>query len=119
MKITLFFHVPGCSGMFQNVSCSWFYRRAVTSVLCKLTFSKESRLSRYKHILTSANAKYRYSYLFFCKMNKGDLPLMYSCIHRFSRFFWLLLFDSGTHRRNPSYGIGSFCEYRSTDYVIQ
>ena len=22
-----FFHVPGCSGMFRNVPCSWFYRR--------------------------------------------------------------------------------------------
>ena len=25
------------------------------------------------------NAKYHYSYLFFYKMNKGDLPWMYSC----------------------------------------
>ena len=30
-------------------------------------------------ILRSANAKYHYSYLFFYKINKGDLPLMYSC----------------------------------------
>ena len=28
-------------------------------------------------ILRSANAKYNYSYLFFYKINKGDLPLMY------------------------------------------
>ena len=27
LKIILFFHVPGCSGMFRNVPCSWFYRR--------------------------------------------------------------------------------------------
>ena len=26
-KIFLFFHVPGCSGMFRDVPCSWFYRR--------------------------------------------------------------------------------------------
>ena len=40
-------------------------------------------MSRYKHplrlcvsnkILRSANAKYHHSYLFFHKMNKGDLP---------------------------------------------
>ena len=30
-------------------------------------------------ILRSANAKYHYSYLFFYKINKEDLPLMYSC----------------------------------------
>ena len=29
-------------------------------------------------ILRSANAKYHYSYLFFYKIKKGDLPLMYS-----------------------------------------
>ena len=28
----------------------------------------------------STNAKYHYSYLFFYKMNKGDLPFMYSCV---------------------------------------
>ena len=26
-KLFLFFHVPGCSGMFRNVPCSGFYRR--------------------------------------------------------------------------------------------
>ena len=31
-------------------------------------------------ILRSANAKYHYSYLFFYKINKGDLPLMHSCV---------------------------------------
>ena len=30
-------------------------------------------------ILRSENAKYHYSYYFFYKINKGDLPLMYSC----------------------------------------
>ena len=29
----LFFHVPGCSGMFQNVPCSWFYRRPLSTAL--------------------------------------------------------------------------------------
>ena len=26
-KLFLFFHVPGCSRMFRDVPCSWFYRR--------------------------------------------------------------------------------------------
>ena len=34
-------------------------------------------------ILRSANTKYHYSYLFFYKIYKGDLPLMYSCV-----FWW-------------------------------
>ena len=38
-------------------------------------------------ILRSANAKCHYSYLFFCKINKGDLPLMYSCV------FWCEFID--------------------------
>ena len=102
--------------MFRNVSCSWFYRRAVTSVLCKLTFSKRvgCRVTsnrwdfvwEIKYILSSANAKYRYSYLFFCKTNKGDLLLMYSCIHRFSPFFGCYCLTSVTffirfHKRLP------------------
>ena len=29
----LFFHVPGCSGMFQNVPCSLFYRRPLSTAL--------------------------------------------------------------------------------------
>ena len=102
--------------MFRNVSCSWFYRRAVTSVLCKLTFSKRvgCRVTsnrwdfvwEIKYILRSANAKYRYSYLFFCKTNKGDLLLMYSCIHRFSPFFGCYCLTSVTffirfHKRLP------------------
>ena len=37
-------------------------------------------------ILRSANAKYHYSYLFFYKINKGDLPLMFSCVKQ--RRFW-------------------------------
>ena len=46
-------------------------------------------LSRYKQrlglrdmrnkILRSANTKYHFSYLFFYKINKGDLPLMLAC----------------------------------------
>ena len=38
-------------------------------------------------ILRSANAKYHYSYLFFYKINKGDLPLIYSCV------FWCEFID--------------------------
>ena len=38
-------------------------------------------------ILRSANAKYHYSYLFFYKINKGDLPLMDSCV------FWCEFID--------------------------
>ena len=38
-------------------------------------------------ILRSANAKYHYSYLFFYKINKGDLHLMYSWV------FWREFID--------------------------
>ena len=31
-------------------------------------------------ILRSANAKYHYSYFFFYIINKGNLPLMHSCV---------------------------------------
>ena len=31
-KLLLFFHVPGCSGMFRNVPCSGFYRRPSSSL---------------------------------------------------------------------------------------
>ena len=31
-------------------------------------------------ILRSANARFHFSQLFFYEMNKGDLPLMYSCV---------------------------------------
>ena len=53
-------------------------------------------MSRYKQllrlcvrnkILRSANAKYHYSYLFFYKIYKGDLHLMYSCV------FWYEFID--------------------------
>ena len=33
----LFFHVPECSGMFQNVPWSWFYRLPVTGGLITAT----------------------------------------------------------------------------------
>ena len=29
--ILIFFRVPGCSGMFRNVPCSWFYQRPFIS----------------------------------------------------------------------------------------
>ena len=38
-------------------------------------------------ILRSSDAKYQYSYLFFYKINKGDLPLTYSCV------FWCEFID--------------------------
>ena len=40
-----------------------------------------------KKILRSANAEYHYCYLFFYEINKGDLPLMYSCV------FWCEFID--------------------------
>ena len=50
-------------------------------------------------ILRSANAKYHYSYLFFYKINKGDLPLMYSCV------FWCEFIDL----------VGLFSYYEESD----
>ena len=38
-------------------------------------------------ILRSSNAKYHDSYLFLYKINKGDLPVMYSCV------FWCEIID--------------------------
>ena len=38
-------------------------------------------------ILRSSDAKYHYSYLFFYKINNGDLSLMYSCV------FWCEFID--------------------------
>ena len=46
-------------------------------------------------ILRPANAKYHYSYLFFHKISKEDLPLMYSCV------FWCKFIDL----------VGFFCCY--------
>ena len=59
-------------------------------------YKQPLRLCMRNKILGSANAKYDYSYLFFCKINKGDLPLMYSSVFwcefiYLVRFFWLLL----------------------------
>ena len=55
-----------------------------------INFLSRESVSRYKQplrlyimrnkILRSANAKHHYSYLFFYKINKEDLPLMYSCV---------------------------------------
>ena len=61
-------------------------------------YKQPLRLCMRNKILRSANAKYHYSYLFFYKINKGVLPLMYSCVFRCEfidlvGFFWLLLFD--------------------------
>ena len=43
-----------------------------------LRYKQPFRLCVRNKILRSANAKYHYSYLLFYKVNKGDLPLMYS-----------------------------------------
>ena len=63
-------------------------------ILCKLTLSKErvgvelqATVEMRNKILRSANAKYHCSYLFFYKVNKGDAPLMYSCV------FWCEFID--------------------------
>ena len=50
-------------------------------------YKQPVRLCMSNKILRSANAKYHYSYLFFYKINKGDLPLMYSCV------FWCEFID--------------------------
>ena len=58
MKLLLFLHVPdvpGCSGMFRNVPCSWFYRRAVkllfislitSNIVCRFDLSRTQNLRR-------------------------------------------------------------------------
>ena len=65
------------------------------SVSC---YKRPSRLRMKNKILRSANDKFHYSYPFYNKINKGDLPLMYSCVFwcefvDLVVFFWLLLFD--------------------------
>ena len=50
-------------------------------------YKQPLRLCMRNKILRSANAKYHYSYLFFYKINKGDLPLMYCCV------FWCEIID--------------------------
>ena len=45
-----------------------------------LRYNRLLRLRMRNKILRSANTKYHYSYLFFYKIRKGDLPLMYSCV---------------------------------------
>ena len=50
-------------------------------------YKQPLRLCMRNEILRSANAKYHYSYLFFYKVNKGDLPLVYSSV------FWCQFID--------------------------
>ena len=55
------------------------FQAHVTSVLCKFTFSQESRCrvtSNRWDFVWEMNILFL---LFFCKINKGDFPLMYSC----------------------------------------
>ena len=54
------------------------------SVSC---YKRPSRLRMKNKILRSANDKFHYSYPFYNKINKGDLPLMYSCV------FWCEFVD--------------------------
>ena len=89
--------VPHCSlRTWSDAFVKWGWQASqahVTSVLCKLTFAQESRcrvtsnrwflVREIKYWGLTANAKYHYSYLFFYRINKEDLPLMYSCV------FWL------------------------------
>ena len=57
-------------------------------------------------ILRSSDAKYHYSYLFFYKINNGDLSLMYPCVF-WCEFidlvgvFCLLLFDESDRGFSP------------------
>ena len=62
-------------------------------------YQQPLRLCMRNKILRSANAKYHYSYLFFYKMNKGDLPLMCSCV-LWCEFIDLLVFF-GCHCLTP------------------
>ena len=41
---------------------------------------KQSLRLRMRSKILTANPKYHYSYLFFYRINKGDLPLIYSCV---------------------------------------
>ena len=50
-------------------------------------YRRPLRLLMRNKILRSTNTKYHYSYLFFYKINKGDLPLMHSCV------FWCEFID--------------------------
>ena len=72
---------------------SWRYE----CVMWILNFLTRDSASRYRQplrnnvvlswVLRSANAKNHYYYFFFYKINKGDLPLMYSCV------FWCEFID--------------------------
>ena len=58
-----------------------------TTINTGVALQQPLRLCMRNKIVRSANAIYHYSYLFFYKMNKGDLPLMYSCV------FWCEFID--------------------------
>ena len=59
---------------FLPNSCVADYRQSVSSYKQSLRLCMRNKTQR------SANAKYHYSFLFFYKMNKGHLLLMYSCV---------------------------------------
>ena len=40
---SMFRDVPGCSGMFRDVPCSWFYRRPVMSALTQISSGRSFR----------------------------------------------------------------------------
>ena len=67
------------------------YQAHVMSVLCKYTFSQESRCR-----VTSNRC---FNFTFFYDINKGDLPLMYSCV------FWCEFIDL----------VGLFSYYEESD----
>ena len=67
----------------------WWARVRVSgknrSIASQMTLLKWANLS--KQEFSEKNPKYHYSYLFFFTINKGDLPLMYSCA------FWCEFID--------------------------
>ena len=77
----------------MTVTCK---RLSIAYIILTLNSLLSTQASRYQQplrlcmrnkIVRSANAIYHYSYLFFYKMNKGDLPLMCSCV------FWCEFID--------------------------
>ena len=72
----------------------------------RLVASLPLRLCMRNKILRSANAKYNYSYLFFYKVNKGHLPLMYSFV------VWCEFIDFGVF-------FGCYCLTSVTLFIIR
>ena len=108
VKITVFDWLnSSCANLLTSCTYKMFIfpqvsQAHVTSMLCKWEgvsrYKQPLRLCMRKKILRSANGIYYHSYLFFYKINKRDLPWMYSCVFwcefvNLVVFLWLLLFD--------------------------